>query len=171
LIFGDKSLQEMAYYFPQDNDAFSNISGVGAKKLEKFGEIFMNPITEFVQANGLITRSKSATTQDAPIIKVTLERPIFYLKTKELLIKKTTIDRIAKRLKLSPTTVINHIEKMIDDGEVVDLEYLKLPLNRYETMKKAFAACGDERLKPVFEYLDGEYDYDELKLARLLVRV
>jgi len=37
-------------------------------------------------------------------------------------------------------------------------------------MKNAFRECGDEKLKPVFEYLDEKYSYDELKLARILLR-
>ena len=99
------------------------------------------------------------------------QKPTFYLKTKELLIKKTSMERIAKRQDLAPSTIINHIEKIIDAGEIINLAYLKLPRNRYETMKTAFAECGDEKLKPVFEYLNGQYSYDELKLARILIRL
>jgi hypothetical protein len=59
---------------------------------------------------------------------------------------------------------------MIDAGEVLDLEYLKLPRDRYEVMRKAYLKYGDEKLKPVFEYLAGKYTYDELKLVRVLLR-
>ena len=58
----------------------------------------------------------------------------------------------------------------IDAGEVLDLEYLKLPHDRYDVMRKAYLKCGDEKLKPVFEYLNEKYTYDELKLARVLLR-
>jgi hypothetical protein len=37
-------------------------------------------------------------------------------------------------------------------------------------MRKAYLKCGDEKLKPVFEYLAGRYTYDELKLVRVLLR-
>ena len=37
-------------------------------------------------------------------------------------------------------------------------------------MRKAYLKCGDEKLKPVFEYLGGKYTYDELKLVRVLLR-
>ena len=92
-----------------------------------------------------------------------MRRPVFFLKTKELLLKKVSIKRIAKHQSLTPGTVINHLEKMLDAGEKLDLEYLKLPKDRFEVIKAVFAEVGDEKLKPVFEYLDGKYNYDELK--------
>jgi len=51
IIFGDAALQEMACYLPTDQEAFSCINGVGAKKLEQFGEIFLNVINNFAQKN------------------------------------------------------------------------------------------------------------------------
>lgn len=170
VIFGDTSLREMAYYFPQDKNDFSKISGVGAKKLEQFGDIFLRAITEFTSENNIAPIAKQGKEKEEPILKIKMQKPIFYLKTKELLIKKTPLERIAKHQGFTPSTIINHIEKLIDAGEIIDLEYLKLPRNRYETMKNAFEECGDEKLKPIFEYLDEQYSYDELKLARILIR-
>ncbi len=171
VIFGDMSLQEMSFYFPQDKKAFSKIIGVGAKKLEQFADIFLKSITEFTQENNITPVEKETEKSDEPVVKVTMRQPKFYLKTKELLMKKTSVERIAKHLDLTPGTVINHIEKMIDAGEKIDLEYLKLPSDRYGAMKNAFEECGDEKLKPVFEHLNGKFSYDELKLARVLIRL
>ncbi|MEY3783965.1 MAG: to ATP-dependent helicase [Candidatus Parcubacteria bacterium] len=47
IIFGDKSLREMALHKPQTKDEFLNINGVGSKKLTKFGKIFMKAIAEY----------------------------------------------------------------------------------------------------------------------------
>ncbi len=44
IVFGDKALHEMATSKPQTNEDFLNINGVGDKKLEKFGEVFMGVI-------------------------------------------------------------------------------------------------------------------------------
>lgn len=46
MIFGDKTLREMAIHKPQTEEAFLNISGVGEKKLAQFGELFMAAIRE-----------------------------------------------------------------------------------------------------------------------------
>ena len=164
VIFGDVSLREMAYYFPADLKSFSKISGVGIKKLEQYGDIFLEVIKFFADTNNITSQDKTET------IDIKVKQPTYFLKTKELIQKKVSLPRIAKHEKLSQDTIINHIEKMIDAGEVLDLEYLKLPRDRYDVMRKAYLKCGDEKLKPVFEYLGGKYTYDELKLVRVLLR-
>ncbi|MEI6835834.1 MAG: DNA helicase RecQ [Candidatus Falkowbacteria bacterium] len=164
VIFGDVSLREMAYYFPKDIRSFSKITGVGAKKLEQYGDIFLEVINYFTKTNNLVSPEKTET------IDIKVKQPTYFLKTKELIQKKVPIARIAKHEKLSQDTIINHIEKMIDAGEILDLEYLKLPRDRFDAMRKAYLKCGDEKLKPVFEYLGGKYNYDELKLVRVLLR-
>ncbi len=177
VIFGDASLREMARYFPIDEDEFSDISGVGAKKLEQYGDIFMKLIKKFVKSNKIKKEDiewkkrsiKSA--KNERVIKMAVDKPQFYMKTKELLIKKIPVERIAKNQDLKVPTIINHIEKMIDAGERLDLEYLKLPLDSYAKIKESFEEFGDERLKPVFESFDGKYSYDRLRLVRVLMDV
>jgi len=56
IIFGDVSLQEMAYYFPSDESAFSQITGVGNKKLEQYGKIFLKIINDFVRKNNIVVK-------------------------------------------------------------------------------------------------------------------
>ncbi len=51
IIFSDVTLREMARYFPTSEDRLSNISGVGQKKLEAYGEAFIEAITEYLIAN------------------------------------------------------------------------------------------------------------------------
>ncbi len=169
VVFGDTSLREMAYYFPREPKDFSLISGVGAAKLDKYGKIFLAEINEFVRKNGIEPPARPEKgVKEIKRIKVRTRN--FNTKTRELINKKIPIEKIAKHQDLQPSTVINHIEKLIDAGEKLDLDYLKLPRDRYEAMKAAFAACGDERLKPVFEHLGEKYTYDELKLVRVLLR-
>jgi ATP-dependent DNA helicase RecQ len=169
IIFGDKSLQEMAFYLPSDLKGFAKISGVGALKLEKFGEDFTRLIKQFAKENNL-EPVKEKKEDDEELIVKEMPRPQFYAKTRELVQKKIPLQRMAKNQDIPPSTVINHIEKMLDAGEPVDFEYLKLPRDRFEAMKKAFTDLGDEKLKPVFDHLKGKYSYDELKLARVLLR-
>jgi len=46
VIFHDSALQEMCISLPQDMNAFGNISGVGERKLEKYGPAFLRVITD-----------------------------------------------------------------------------------------------------------------------------
>ncbi|XAL99204.1 DNA helicase RecQ [Phycisphaeraceae bacterium D3-23] len=46
VVFGDKALVQMAQQHPQDDTAFLAISGVGQKKLEQYGPVFMGVVRE-----------------------------------------------------------------------------------------------------------------------------
>jgi ATP-dependent DNA helicase RecQ len=168
VIFGDTSLQQMATYYPTTKEKLGVIHGVGQAKMEKYGDRFLAVINEYV-------KEKSITPPDMPAKKMPKrsKKPVIrqvgrYRKTKELIGKKVEIERIAKHQDIKTDTVVNHIEKLLDAGEKLDLEYLKLPRDRYQEIKKAFDREGDEFLKPVFEALEGKYSYPELKLVRVI---
>ncbi|MEZ5492980.1 MAG: DNA helicase RecQ [Gammaproteobacteria bacterium] len=47
VIFHDSTLQEMCTSFPQDLEQFSQLSGVGERKLEKYGPAFLRVLQQF----------------------------------------------------------------------------------------------------------------------------
>lgn len=51
VIFSDKSLQDMCARRPKTPDDFLEVNGVGANKLEKYGEAFLTAIREFEPVN------------------------------------------------------------------------------------------------------------------------
>ncbi len=169
VIFGDTALQEMSYYFPLDKKEFLKITGVGELKLNKFGDIFLEKISKFVEENDILPienkNTKIKVNSNDDVVKYK-----YYQKTKVLIDKKTSIERIARNQNLKIDTIINHIEKLSDSGVKLDLDYLKLPKSEFEIMKKAFLEIGDQALKPVFESLNGKFSYDKLKLVRVILR-
>ena len=52
IVFGDKSLKEMATQLPQTPTSFLKINGVASQKLSKFGELFMEAIREYRVTQG-----------------------------------------------------------------------------------------------------------------------
>jgi ATP-dependent DNA helicase RecQ len=53
VVFGDKSLQEMATLFPISDEDFINISGVGVQKLKTYGDDFLKVINNFVMVHNI----------------------------------------------------------------------------------------------------------------------
>jgi ATP-dependent DNA helicase RecQ len=53
IIFGDRSLREMAALLPRDAESFLKIYGVSTRKLEQYGETFMAVIRNFCATRGL----------------------------------------------------------------------------------------------------------------------
>ncbi len=52
VIFHDKTLVEFAATKPESRDALAEISGVGEKKIERYGEEFLGVIDEYLHASG-----------------------------------------------------------------------------------------------------------------------
>lgn len=51
MIFADSTLREMAENCPRNRASFLRLGGVGERKLEKYGDIFIKSIQEYLQAN------------------------------------------------------------------------------------------------------------------------
>jgi ATP-dependent DNA helicase RecQ len=53
MIFGDKTLQQMASIYPTNKEKLLTIHGVGNQKIEKYGDIFLQEIQEYVSDNNI----------------------------------------------------------------------------------------------------------------------
>ena len=51
IVFSDVALRQMARYYPVTDDHFTRISGVGEKKLQEFGAVFLGEIGAHLQTN------------------------------------------------------------------------------------------------------------------------
>ncbi len=53
VVFSDKTLKEMATYFPQTEETFRQIHGVGAAKVEKYADAFLAIIRAYCEEHGI----------------------------------------------------------------------------------------------------------------------
>lgn len=95
--------------------------------------------------------------------------PSTFQKTKPLVLKKLSIKEIASQRGLQEETIISHLEKLLAKEEKMDLEYLRPPQHRFKTIKAAFQELDTRRLSPVYNMLEGNFSYQELRLARLFL--
>jgi len=167
IIFGDVSLKEMAAYLPENESDFLNIRGVGEQKLNDYGEIFLRAINDYVNENNIFHMRKKK------IIKRTNEIPEYSLKnheiTKALVLNKISIKEIAKIQGLKESTIINHLEKIINKGKKIDISYIIPSEEKVSEIKSAFNQLGIKRLSPLFNYFNGKYSYDEIRLVRMMI--
>ena len=150
VVFHDATLMEMIERQPKTTEQFSKIAGVGEKKLKAYAEIFLNVIKETV---GKAEYSSSSDTVD-----------------ETLLLFRSGLDAesIAQKRNLKPLTVYSHLSKSIELG-VIDLnQVVNISDEEIKIIKNAFSAFSDEdkKLKPVYEALEGEFDYHLLQCVR-----
>lgn len=148
LVFSDASLKEMERARPMSKSDFLEISGVGQRKLEVYGDEFIAEIVSFMGEK--VGKKKKIDTN-----KVTYE---FYAAG-------LAIDEIAEIRNLSPTTIFSHLAKLYADGKDINI-YDFVTSEEVELVKKAKEALeSPATLKPYFDYLNAEVDYFKIRLA------
>ncbi|XLQ20744.1 MAG: DNA helicase RecQ [Candidatus Moraniibacteriota bacterium] len=167
VIFGDVSLQEMAYYLPTSRIAFSNISGVGAQKLEKYSETFTEFISELKQEKGLESKEHKKNRKPKKSKGNTSSAKQLRLnRTKEMLEDKLSMEEMSEELQLAQRTIINYIEEIAEKNDV-DVEYLLPNKKVQKEIKEAFKKHGNDALRPIFDHCNEKYSYDEIKLVQI----
>ena len=168
VIFGDKSLIEMACYLPQDPAGFADISGVGAYKLDRFGGQFVEIIKNYTIKNNLPARTKQSKSERRLMRDVGANGT--YAETKRLIAKKLPLVQIAKIRGLASSTITSHLEKISAADAALDIEYLRPEKEKLSEITIAFRKTTLEALSPAFKLLNETYSYDELRIARVFLK-
>lgn len=167
VIFSDRSLAEMAAYFPQSAPAFAEMYGVGQQKLKKYADEFLPIIQAYCREHRITEKEK-------PVVS----RPVSsggdrITAVATLYNNGHTIADIAAQFGVKPRTVIGHLWKAAQTGVALRpdgfLAASQLPPETQQRVIAAFAELGTGFLRPVYEALDGAVDWDELHLLRLYV--
>ncbi len=85
-----------------------------------------------------------------------------------------TVSEIASARSLTFGTICDHVEKLAASGQISEKELQSLVPTTFKKsipeIKEAFDDAGYERLAPVYATLGERYTYDELKLARAVIK-
>ncbi|HEY9849920.1 MAG TPA: DNA helicase RecQ [Leptolyngbyaceae cyanobacterium] len=163
VIFHDSTLKLMAQVQPQTLVEFGQLSGVGSRKLEQYGERFIWEIKTYRQEQGLSTETNNYVPKAAT---KTNSNNITQLITFDLYQEGLTVEEIAEKRNLKTSTIMAHLAELIEMGKLGDLDNLVLP-ERQEVILKAMEYIGsDISLKPIYEHLKEEFNYEEIRLVR-----
>lgn len=169
VIFGDKSLKEMASHFPQSPAAFQQIYGVSQRKLEQYGTTFMNVIRDFAQTHNLQEREIEGRAV-RPQKKSVVQSGSTVDETCNLIRQGLSLADIAKMRHLKEGTIIQHIETLIEAGTCPDITHLKPSDDIYREIEAAYKKIGSAALSPIFRHFAGKYSYDTLRFVRIFMR-
>ncbi|MDQ7814262.1 MAG: RecQ family ATP-dependent DNA helicase [Patescibacteria group bacterium] len=168
VIFGDRTLQEMSRNYPQSLECMSRIFGVGKEKLSQYGGRFLRIISTYAESKGLKER-ESTTTVRVRRPKRAISETVFT--TTQLFQAGKTIEQIALLRKLSSGTVLQHLEEAQQRGMELDVSSIRFPSEeRYRRIAAAFEKAGTFTLTPVRNILGESFGYDELRLARIMIK-
>ena len=173
VVFGDATLQQMAHYIPQSRDSLARISGVGAVKLEQYGEEFLAVICDYARENNLTDRTEIASGRVRHRSSETSrkgKRTATYETTKRLLDEGRTVNEVAQERRLTANTIVSHIEMLVQSGAALNLRTHLPGGERVKRIEDAFSQLGYTRLAPVRDLLGYDYSYEEIRLVRAYVR-
>ncbi len=168
-IFHDTSLIEMSYYYPQSRQSMLNMIGLGETKYDKYGKVFMDIISEYCSENNLVEKPKKISKSPKQKAKSKLKKR--YITIGELYNEGYSIDDLMKKYGIAQETVISHLYKYYGEGNRIRsdgfLNYSFLNEDGRGRVFNAFTKLGCRKLKPIFEELNEEIDYGELRILRM----
>ena len=162
-IFQDSSIEEMTHKYPTSIEQLSLINGVGEGKAKKFGESFINLISNHVKEN------KIEDVQET-VIKSTGTNSLTKLFIIQSVDKKLSIDEIASSRKISYQDVLSELETIIFSGTKLDLTYLINEIFDEESideLSEFFHELKSDSLDLVLKEFSEDYETDDLALFRL----
>ena len=152
VIFHDATLMEMVMYRPLTHQQMGRLSGVGERKLELYGDAFLELIREY-QAEQQNPLNKDLQVHES----VALYR------------SGMTVAQVARQQHLSENVIYNHLADGIAGGELKLHDVITLngdQLQQVQQIMCASMASSGVALKPVYEALDGLYEYGVLRCIR-----
>lgn len=149
LVFNDATLKEMEAERPTAEGDFIKINGVGQRKLEVYGDLFIQEIKNFQAEKNEKKQRKSHTA----------------LETYELYKAGKSIEEIATIRNLKSTTIFSHLAKLYTDGKDVDIYQFvdKATVEQVAKAKKKLES--PDALRPYFDYFEEKMEYSSIRLA------
>lgn len=156
IIFSDVSLKQMSTIYPTDAENMLKIEGVGLNKLVKYGNIFIETISDYVLKNHIDVKAYSTTKKVKPPKQDT--KLISY----EMFSNGMSIEDIVKERGLTRITIEGHLIDCLEKGMNLNLEKYIHTEYRDEILK-VIHEIGTEKLKPIKEALPEEVSYFDIR--------
>lgn len=177
VIFSDRTLDEMATFYPQTGESLLQITGVGQVKADRYGPAFLEVILPYCQSRNLPEKHKPARSGLSPR-QANLKGPAEgasnarHIQVGEGYNAGQSVQSLAESYGVQTVTILDHLYKFIQEGRSLRqgedfLALSTLSSSQQAAALAAFTELGADRLRPVFERLHGDVNYDELKLVRL----
>jgi len=149
LIFSDVSLHEMAEVEPRTEDEMMLISGVGERKYQLYGDLFINEIINYRDNKNQEAKKTSKS---------------FY-ETYEFYKQGFSIEEIASIKKINILTVYSHLSSLYEKGADINI-YEYVTSEEIEMVRNTRIKYQEtNNLKDLYIYLNEELDYYKIRLA------
>ncbi len=162
-IFSDATLRDMARRRPLERESFMAVQGVGQHKYENFGEEFIEVIrahTEATPRDKRVPAPRPATQKTGP----RLSKEEVYARASKLFDEGSSLLEVCEQLERKPATMREYLLRYIREHHLREPERW-VEAAQTQRVAEAVRAVGDERMRPIFEHLNGEVTYDAIEIC------
>lgn len=169
IVFTDTTLRDMARRRPSTVDGMHLVKGVGQKKLADFGEDFVTVISEYCREHGVDTDVDSSLV-GKPKASESSGPNISALAAFRLFREGKSIAEVAAFMGRAESTVGEYLSQFIRQEGVTDPTPWVNP-DWATRIEAAARELGIDRLRPIFDKLDGAVGYDQIRPVIECLRV
>ncbi|MCA9226579.1 MAG: HRDC domain-containing protein, partial [Planctomycetales bacterium] len=167
VVFSDAALRDMARRRPSTLSGFRKVAGVGEKKLEQFGELFLSRIVEQCRERevpmDVEPPPSSANGADAGGSRVAEVR-VSSLPAFELFRQDVSVDEVCRRMNRARSTVCGYLNDFLRHERIIDPSRW-VAADLAERIEQSIEHVGCEKLRPIFDDLQGEVGYDDIRIV------
>lgn len=173
MVFGDSTLKELSSRMPVDKEQMLEVSGVGERKYDKYGQQFIEKIMNYLNSNNInhiwISKAKSDISIEEKKNNIEGSKNIkekSYINTVEMLRVCGSLRKTAGERELTLTTIISHVEKYISEGNSIDFKIDFSDIfneQDEEIVKEVIKNVGFNKLKAIKEQVPSDISYDAIK--------
>jgi len=164
VIFSDATLLELSTFLPNSKEELNQISGFGAFKIEKYGDLFLPAILEYCNLHNLsskIIEKKPKKQRESK--KKTPGNSGTYATTFQLYKQNHSIEEIAKIRNLSINTIQNHLANFVANGKIEASEFIDM--SKVEPIIAIAKTQSILSLKAIKEELGEGFSYFDIHVA------
>jgi ATP-dependent DNA helicase RecQ len=164
IVFSDSALRDMARRRPSTLGSFLNVSGVGQKKCETYGKDFIKVIVAYCTENSVnldikIRQNTYIIERDEDNIPDEFKQRAF-----NLFRQGSTVKGVAQSTGRALSKVFGYLEEYIKQERISDPSpWVNDKINSH--IIEAIEMVGIDRLKPIYEFLNGEISYDLIRIS------
>jgi len=164
VIFQDPSLEDMAIQYPITFDELHQITGVGVGKAQKYGEPFLELITQYVEENDIIRPNDM-------VVKSVINKSGLKVYIIHNIDRKLGLEDIATAKNLTISELLTEIERIVSSGTKLDIKYyIDEYVDEYhqEEIFEYFHEADSDSVEDALTTLgEDEYTEEEIRLMRI----
>ena len=162
-VFQENSLEEMCLKYPISSEELVTINGVGEGKAKRYGDQFINLISQYVDENKI-------TRPDDLVVKSTGINSALKLYLIQSIDRKLPLEDIADAKGMSMEKLVSEMETIVFAGTRLNIDYYLEDLfdeDQLEELYDYFIESDSDSIPEATAAFDGDYEEEELRLYRL----